>query len=570
MTMFFKQFFAKRKRSLGVFAITAAINLPATIATALPARSADTIFLDYGFLGRSIPVASLERYAQEGYVDDSLAPYLCDLSPEEKQTLERVLNTRLSDLSSDVPEVLSDPFMLSQWLYSPIGDISLTALGLFVQTRGRQNGHQAIRAAAVLAVASPEGLSLMNVIRFYPTEGIRLDFSQILAFVKALENNIETTEQLISEISQQSEAISATEPSLDYEALSVLADTPQVRVEVRSLTLNDRERDRTYPVDLYLPNDVHTISGSLPVMVFSHGYGDTRTHPDTVAAAHSIAANGFAVAVPEHVGSNQAFQTDFIKGFSHESFEVMEFINRPKDIHFLLDTLEQQNDGDFQGRLQLDRVGITGHSFGGYTALALAGATINLDLLKEQCDPEARFTPDTVNISLLIQCRVLELAESPSVLQQFTDGSLADERVGFVFALAPMSNLFSNQSISEIQIPIAIAGGSYDVATPVVQEQLAIFQKLTTDSKYFYLVENLSHTPELTRTILDLVHPDSDLSEGFKATEDWLFDVVVTVLIAHAKTHLLEDDAYLPYLTSAYVESVSVEPTKVHLIRAMD
>ncbi|MEM9767539.1 MAG: alpha/beta hydrolase [Cyanobacteria bacterium P01_D01_bin.71] len=535
---------------------------------ASPVQAAETIYFDYGLFGRSLPVSSLEAFAADGTIDDELAPYLNGLSPEGKEEFQTILSTPLSSLNSGISEQISDPFVLSQWLYSPIGDLVLSATGQLIHTQGRQNGQLALRSAIVLAATDPAGLSLMNLLRFYPTGGVRLNLPQILAVSEAIATNIETTDWLVNAAIQGSEAAAARDPSLDYGALPMLAETGQLAVEQRSLLLQDRERDRTYPVDLYQPADLEAIAESIPVMVVSHGYGDTRTHPETIAAARSLAANGFVVAVPEHVGSHKAYQDDLAKGLTHESFEAMEFINRPLDIRFLLDTLEQRNDTEFQGRLQLDRVGLVGHSFGGYTALITAGATVDINRLQQQCEPETEFAPDNVNIALLIQCRLLELEASPQVMRQLTNGSLADERVGLVITFAPLSNLFGEQGMSQIQVPTVIMGGAYDIATPIVLEQLAAFQWLTASEKYFYLAENLSHTTSLTRAVLNLVYPRGDVLEDFNETEQWLFNLTVTLVIAHGNRYLLEDEAYSPYLTSAYVETVSVEPTKLHLLRS--
>ena len=154
-------------------------------------------------------------------------------------------------------------------------------------------------------------------------------------------------------------------------------------------------------------------------------------------------------------------------------------------------------------------------------------------------------------------------------MQQLTDGTLADDRVGFVFAMSPLSNLFGEEGVSHIQVPVAILGGGYDIATPVMQEQLTMFQGLETPQKYFYLGDNLSHTTELTRAILQLVHPRSDVADQFRDSEQWLFNLVVTLVIAHGKTSLLADETYQPYLSAAYVESNSVAPTRVHLLRSL-
>ncbi|ESA33691.1 dienelactone hydrolase [Leptolyngbya sp. Heron Island J] len=533
----------------------------------LPVRSADKLYVDYGVLGRQISVSSLETFATYGTIETELAPYLNQISPENRQELQRVLNTPLLALGDGIPEEIGNPFVLSQWLYSPIGEFVLATVGQLIQTEGHQNGRQAIRGAMVLAAADPAGLSLINILRFYPTNGVRLDLRQILAVSDAIRTNIEATDRLVKATIQQSVATAATEPTLDYQALPMLADVSRFEVVQQSLMLVDRDRNRTYPTDLYLPADLSAVPGPIPVMVFSHGYGETRTNPDAVAAARSLAANGFVVAVPEHIGSNAAYQDDLALGLNRESFDVMEFINRPLDIRFLLDTLEEKNKTDFQERLQLDRVGLVGYSFGGYTVLAAAGATVDVELLEQQCDLDADFVPDNVNIALLIQCRLLELQASPQVLQQLLDGSLADERIASVFALSPLSNLFGDKGMGNIQMPVVIVGGAYDIATPIVQEQLAAFQGLTVSEKYFYLAQNLSHTSALTRAILDLAYPRSGIVERFNASEQWLFNLMVTLLIAHGQVSLMGDETYTPYLTAAYVEAVSVEPTRLHLLR---
>ena len=544
-----------------------ALSLISVLLAVLPARSAEKIYLDYGFLGRSVPVASLENFAEDGTIDNALEPYISDISSAQQHSFQQLLSTPLASLSPEVESSFSNPFTLSQWLYSPIGEILLGSAGQLIQTESRQPSLQALRAALILAAIDSEGLSLINMIRFYPTESVRFNLPQILAFYAAIESNIETTNQLVAATSQQSANTAAGEPFLDYAALPMLAEMPQFEVEVRSLTLNDSSRDRAYPANLYLPKDLSALSGPVPVLIFSHGYADTRSHPETVAAARSMASNGFVVAVPEHIGSNKAYQSDLEKGLNRESFEVMEFINRPQDIRFLLDTLEKKNNNEFQGRLKLDSVGLIGHSFGGYTALALAGATVDVDLLKEQCPVDADFTPETVNLALLIQCRLLELESSPGLIPQLTEGTLADERVGFVFAMSPMSNLFGAEGVDHIQAPVVILGGSYDIATPVVQEQLTMFQSLETSQKHFYLGDNLSHTTELTRTVLELVHPRSDVSDRFRASEQWLFNLVVTLIIAHSKNSLLEDETYQPYLSASYVETNSIAPARIHLLR---
>jgi predicted dienelactone hydrolase len=548
---------------------TIAISLASGIVATLPARSAEEIYFDYGLFGRSLPVSSLEAFAQNGTVDENLAPYLNRLPAERQQDFQRLLSTPLPALGPDIPEEIGDPFALSQWLYTTTGEALLSLSGQLVETEARQNGGQAIRAAILLAAADPDGLSLLNIIRHYPTHRLQFDLRQIQTVAQSVNTSLETTGELISAVAQESRANAAAEPALDYSALPALGENGQFAVEQRSLLLNDSQRNRTYPVDLYLPADIGAIQGPLPVMILSHGLGTIRNHPEDVNLARGLASNGFFVAIPQHIGSNQTYREGLAQGLYQEFFDPMEFIDRPLDIHFLLDTLEQLNATELQGRLQLDNVGIVGHSFGGYTALAAAGGTIDMSYLEQQCDLDADIGSNALNIALLLTCGVLDLAAVPSAIQQLTDGSLTDDRIGFVLVLAPVSGLFGETGLNTIQIPVVLMGGEIDIATPVALEQLVAFKGLTTPERYLYLAKNISHSTALTRLVLDITNSSNNTVELFEENEAAFSSLVVSLIIAHGQIHLRNDEAYQPYLTSAYVETISTELFKVHLLRAL-
>ncbi|MEM9005183.1 MAG: alpha/beta hydrolase [Cyanobacteria bacterium P01_F01_bin.86] len=250
---------------------TMAMSLGAGLIATLPARSAEKIYFDYDPFGRSLPVSSLEAFIESGTIDADLAPYLDLVPPDQLQEFQQGLSTSLASLSSEIPAEASDPFALSQWLYSPIGELVLDGVGQLIQTENRHNGQHAIRAAIILAAADPDGLSLINLIRHYPTDGIRLDLREILTLYRTVSTNIETTDRLVNVAAQISAAAAAADPVLDYSTLPVLAAVDPLQVTQRSLVLQDEQRDRTYPVDLYLPQNLSAIQGPIPVMVFSHG-----------------------------------------------------------------------------------------------------------------------------------------------------------------------------------------------------------------------------------------------------------------------------------------------------------
>ncbi len=540
----------------------------------LPGRSAEKVYLDYKPLNFNmvIPVSSLEAFATDGTIDAYIKPLAGIFSPETRQEIRKVLGQPIKAIAPDLPEKIYSPFVRSQWLYSPMGERSLLFLGNYIQTTGYLNGQKAIRSSMILSATAPEGPSLIRSLKYFPTEGIHLDLAKILTLVQDVKAEAAQTDKVVATVKQMSQAAAAEDPKVDYAALPDLSQTAPYGVTKQSLMLQDPSRKgldgttpREFPVDLYMPKDLNAVQGPLPVVVISHGYADTRTHFATFA--ESLASNGFVVAVPEHIGSNTAYRDAMEAGFYRDSFQAMEFVNRPLDISFLIDELERKNAAEFQGRLKIDRVGVLGHSFGGYTALALAGATVDFKRVQQRCAPDAKLT--MIDTAALLQCRVLELSASPDVMRQLTDGSLRDPRVQLVMPFSPVSHLFGPSGMSKIQIPVAITGGAYDIAAPVVPEQVETFRWLTTPDKYLYLAENTSHTADLTRLTNSLFNPGLETAKSFDESRQWFQGVITNLLIAYGRVYLLDQEDYRPYLTSAYVEAVSKEPQKLHLVRSL-
>ena len=506
-----------------------------------PAQGAEQLYLSYGPLEFSLPIASLEVYAKEGKIDQALAVYANYLDSKQLEQLRQVLVTRV-----DVT-----PVAIAQFLYSSQGEIILQRIGQIVQTKAYQDGFYAIRAALIKAAADPEGLTLLNVLQKFPTYGIRINSARGFKIIDQLSNLIRQTEMAIAAVEQQEVAEASAQASLQEPVnFSEMPDLPKagpVSYSKQSLTLNDLGRRRTFPVDLYLPTSPMT-GGLAPVIVISHGLGSDR-QTFAYLAAH-LASYGFAVAVPEHPGSNAEQLQALINGFANEVTAPAELTDRPLDIKFLLDELKRS----FGRRLNLQQVGVIGQSFGGYTALALAGAAINFEQLQKDCDP----SNDSLNLSLLLQCRALALPPIQYELQ--------DKRIKGAIAMNPVgSTIFGQSQFSQIKIPLMLVAGSNDTVAPALPEQIQPFTWLTTLNKYLVLLNDGTHFSTLEESTGGVPVPEPAIGPRPDVAQEYM----KALSVAFCKTHIADDPEYQVYLSASYAQFISKYPLPLSLVQSL-
>lgn len=512
------------------------------------AQGAERIYITYGPLERSIAISSLEAYARDGKIQPDLVAYTRYATPEQLNDLREILLARAQ----------VGPVPVSQFLYTEQGEILLERLGEVIRTESRLSGFYAIRASLILAAADAEnGLTPLNILQQFPLRGIRIDLSRALQIVSDLEQLINQTARAINTVDQQALLEASTEPSVNFAALPDLQDPGNFAWRRETIVLNDRQRDRIFPADLYLPLSPRLtyIATPAPVIILSHGLGTDRT---TFAyLAEHLASYGFVVAVPEHPGSNAEQLLALINGRANEVTRPREFIDRPLDIKYLLDELDRlaQTDPLLYSRMDLQQVGIVGQSFGGYTALTVAGASVNLTNLAADCAPD-----DFLNLSLLLQCRALELLPP---LPEFHD-----ERIKAVIAINPIgSGILGPSGYGALDLPVMLVTGNADTVAPALPEQIRPFTWLTTPNKYLLLIRGATHfssigdsaNGDLVPLPPEIIGPSPALARSY----------LETMSVAFFKTHLTTQTAYRPYLGAAYPEFISQPPLTLRLVQSL-
>jgi predicted dienelactone hydrolase len=170
--------------------------------------------------------------------------------------------------------------------------------------------------------------------------------------------------------------------------------------------------------------DTIATDGPFPLVIYSHGSGGIRYIHSNYTEA--LASNGYIVAAPDHTGNTAA---DGLLGTEVEG--AITALNRPNDVQRTLDAFldpESTETVGYVASISPDQIAVTGHSFGGFTAYAMASGFSN------------------------------ENGEF-----------IADERVDAIIPLAPAAgpNLLTDELLASIDIPALVMVGTNDQTTPI-------------------------------------------------------------------------------------------------------
>lgn len=195
-----------------------------------------------------------------------------------------------------------------------------------------------------------------------------------------------------------------------------------------------------------------------PVVALSPGFA--LSVGGYVWLGERLASHGFVVIAPEHPEAMDASLDGFWQGV----------IDRPGQVSAVLDwvSLQAAPGGWLAGVADPSRVAVVGHSLGGTTALALAGARLDLDGFSELCATPAWREGDHAFLCDLVLSDVAAMATRAG-LDAVPEGawrSAADPRVGAVVAMASDAFLFGPTGLAGVHAPLLAIGGTADASAP--------------------------------------------------------------------------------------------------------
>lgn len=428
------------------------------LAVAPAAPAAESVTVRLGRFSQTVSLDDLQSFAATGEVPGSLRLYRPLLTSGLQETLQGEIT-----LEPEVGQVILDEI-----LRTPGGAQLLDTLRAIAPNLAAED----LRVTLEQVSAAESGLTLLGILQAMPPDTLEINVGTLLSLASQF-RLAQMESKALSRVLRQAPEPEASEPLSLSETAPFTAGASQV--ERWELMLRDHSRDRTIPLDIYWSKDTHG-----PLVVISHGFGADRRF--FAYLAQHLASHGLTVVAVEHPGSNVSallslppadLPLDDLAEAAAQSrvLPATEFLDRPRDITYVLDRLERLNRHSYslRDRLNTDQVSFIGHSLGGYTGLALAGAALDLRSLESYCQ-----TLNPVNLSPAdwLQCAALDLPVKYA--------NLRDDRITQLVVANPLTGLlFGEAGLSRVRVPTLMLAGTHDTVTPMASQQLRPFMQLS-------------------------------------------------------------------------------------------
>ena len=318
-----------------------------------------------------------------------------------------------------------------------------------------------LRTAMDRLKASGRKATLLALLRELPGNKVTIRLDRAVPLLRKLERQQRELDKLIT-----------TYPKLPAASAEELRQGPYP-IQTRTITIPATTSNEALEVTVVRPAGIPT----LPPVVISHGLWDSPT--SFLGWAQYLASHGAPVFLPRHPGSDISQQAEMLAGKATPP-DPREFLRRPQEVRTVLDALDAGTLPGAEGIRARD-VTFIGHSWGGTTALQLAGARSLPTPAWKDCSIGS--TPKR-NISWVLQCSFLPAA---------TDASLADPRIVRVAAVSPPQGLVFAAGLVDLKVPVLLVSGSRDFVVPSRPEALLPYRNYPLGRNELVLAEGGTH-----------------------------------------------------------------------------
>ena len=384
-----------------------------------------------------------------------LSTWMGLLAPESRQGLIRLLKAPILSRRSFGSQ------LLSSWGAGPL----LDALGELIRVEdGQRIDRSLVLSTLEELLERQETVSTLDVLEALPTQQLRLDLDALVAAATRWRLDLQRHQTLMRALAQKEAGLQPLNGTEGF----IAAESP------RQSTLAVDHRSGPLLVERWIPQSPREDRTWILMMP---GLGGDPNHFHWLA--RSLMQAGWPVALLEHPGSDAAAVQALLDG--RQSFDGAAALrDRLADLAAVLDA-QRRGDLNIPGT----EVVLMGHSLGALTGLLAGGAEL-VPGMGKRCEGALVGLPLT-NLSELLQC---ELAAGRALEVNAT----ASQPRAVVGLNSFGGLIWPHPSNKALPIPMLMVGGTLDLITPPLDEQLPLLAGLSKHpSSRVVVVEGASH-----------------------------------------------------------------------------
>ncbi len=341
-----------------------------------------------------------------------------------------------------------------------------------------------------------------------------------------------------------------------------------------AVTFTDPARKREFPATVWYPTEAtegrkaRYFNGSidegtalknapvggtskLPVIIFSHGHLGFDAQSFTMM--EYLATHGYIIVAPDHIG-------DTILTYDPDEL-IPSLIDRPRDISFIIDSLEAwhvDTKNRFHDRIDLNRIGMAGHSLGALTVITVMGPELSPQKALDACLAFDKNYPPGQWFICADLLRSLEAIGEPPC----EPCNVGDDRIKTFASMAPgFVESIVDGEFAKLTQPLIVMGGSEDQAILYDTQIRPFYDGTTRPGNMLWRLEGGGHYAFSDGCKLFPENPVQGCGTGF-IDIDRGFELIYPAVVAWFGMTLREDSRYETYFSAEFLADkpeVSIE-----------